>query len=103
MLHTYSKKAKQMLKKVIVKLVSEPGQTVKFPALFIHVCYNAYWESALTEPELFKHLPANIPFPHLTLKADLTYFANKHKFQFSKGTFTHNMVICHVDVWLRLE
>lgn len=92
-----------MLKKVIVKLVSEPGQTVKFPALFIHVCYNAYWESALTEPELFKHLPANIPFPHLTLKADLTYFANKHKFQFSKGTFTHNMIICHVDIWLRLE
>lgn len=54
-----------MLKKAIVKLVPKPGQAVKFPALFIHVYYNAYWESVLTEPELFKHLPANIPFHHL--------------------------------------
>lgn len=92
-----------MLKKATAKLVPKPGQAVKFPALFIHLCYNAYWESALTEPELFKHLPANIPFSHLTLIGDLTYSANKHRSQFSKGTFTPNIITCHVDIWLRLE
>lgn len=92
-----------MLKKATVKLVPKPGQAVKFPALFIHVCYNAYWESTLTEPELFKRLPANILFPHFTLKADLTYSANKHRSQFSRGTFAPNMIICHVNIWLRLE
>lgn len=80
----------------------KPGKAVKFPELFIHLCYNAYWESALTVPELLKHLPANMPFLHLTLTADLTYSANKHR-SFSKGTFTPNTVICLVDIWLRLE
>lgn len=40
---------------------------------------------------------------HLTPIVDLTYSANKHRSQFSKGTFTPSMIICHVDIWLRLE
>lgn len=71
----------------------KPGKAVKFPALFIHLCYNAYWESALTEPELLKHLPANIPFPHLTLTADLTYSANKHSTDLHQFLYPAAMIL----------
>lgn len=92
---------KQLLKGV--KVVPKPGQAINFPAPFIHLCYSAYWESALTEPELFKYFPANIPFRHLTLIADPTCSANKHRSQFSKGTSTPNIIIYHVDIWLGFE
>lgn len=97
----YNCLGKQLLKGF--KAVPKSGQAVNFPAPLIHLCYSAYQEPALTEPELFKHFPANIPFPHLTLMADPTCSANKHRSQFSKETFTPNIIIYHVDIWLRFE